>query len=298
MGYYINRKYPRVYGETIVTPIGRLLWPYLATPQAPPPPEPGKEPGKPRYSVTWVSEGTDGLEEFMLKLETMTSSMLSEFNAFQKANKRATVGELSGLLEDGNSMDKEKYPFMQGKLFFSARNSYAPKGAENPRGWEVKNRAKQSIAADQVIGGMLGRLLVTPHIGPTGLSYRLELVQVTGDDGLRFGGASRNHDDLLDALEGVDESLPDLVAEATSAGIVPEVAAATEVVEALQATVAPVQEAPVVDAPKVVGTLTPKQIQQQIRERAAKGVAQQNAAVVTGSALKTGKGKGAAIDNL
>lgn len=297
MPFYQHPQYKRVYGDTLLTPVGRLVWPALVTPKEPPPPQEGQAPGRPRYEVTWLSEGTAGLEEFMLQLDSMVRAMLAQYNTSVSAK----LAEITDLLQDGGKMDPEKYPFYKNNVYLIARSSWPSRKPGETKGWQVKNRNKEVIDPADVKGGMLGRLLVTPHIGPTGVSYRIELIQVTGDDGVRYGGAARDHDAMLTALDGEEEESSlgkglDAAIEEKPLPVPPQAVSVPYIPPVTPVTPVPqVHGAGGAVAPKIVGALSPKQLQQQIKEKAAQAVAAQNAGAV---GLRTGKGKGAAIDNL
>lgn len=197
MPFYYNAQYRRIYGEDMITPVGRIAWPALVTAKPPPPPKDGMKAGEPRFEITWLGEAdTEQTKVFLNNLQDMVNKMLLEFN------KNGAKGDpkiaINSYLKDSSEVDLEKYPFFENKVFFVARNSFKD---DPKKGFQVKNKNKEVIDASQIVGGQKARLVVQPHIGPTGLSFKLHAVYLIEDDKVRFGGAVVNHDTMLDAVE-------------------------------------------------------------------------------------------------
>jgi hypothetical protein len=191
--YYKHPKFGMVYGTAVTTPIGRLVWTQnLVTPKAPPPPKPGEAPGSPRYEVTLLIEKGPTADAFMKELKAMSDEMADLFN-----DKRpAKLGDFR-ILQDGDEMDMEKYPYYKNRWILVGRNANKVE--------DIVDKKKQRIEASTVLGGMKGRLVVTPLITSHGLSFKLGAVQVTEDDGTRYGGGVKDMTTLLDVIE----DLPD-----------------------------------------------------------------------------------------
>lgn len=184
-----DRRYNRVYGKGMATPEGRFSWPSLDKPKDPPPVQPGQEQGKPRYEVTLLLEKTKA-QAFVNELQVKAKTMCAMFNEGNSVK----LAEVS-VVKDGDAFDLEKYPYYKGHYVLVARNAKQPK---------IWNKNKQNMNPAEIYGGQLGKLVVVPHLGPTGLSFRLEIVQLVLDDQTRFGGTKENYDDLLDDDEDDD----------------------------------------------------------------------------------------------
>jgi hypothetical protein len=196
--YYRHPKFGRVYGNTLPTPIGRLCWPALVTPKE------DNYQGKVtlRYGITVLIDKEDPKTlAFKEKLDTMLDEeggMLAIFNEHADVNI-----SLSGeVLKDGDEFDQEKYPYYAGKYVILARNEkqipvYGPSGSE------------EILDPSVIHGGVLGRVVLTPHLGPSGVSFKAEAVQYYKDDGVRFGGSVRNINAFLDAIKDDDDMGPE-----------------------------------------------------------------------------------------
>lgn len=192
--YYKHPTYGMVYGKSIVSPLGRLCWPFLVTPKNPPPATDGNPPGAPRYEVTIALPKADlKVKKFVKEVKEMTDEMLVLFNK----GRSAKLSELSlfGKYGDGDEADHEKYPFYEGTWNLVGRNTQVAK---------VVDASKKIIEAKTIEGGMIGRLIVTPLITSHGISYKLEAVQFVKDDGVRFAGSARDSLDLFDACADDD----------------------------------------------------------------------------------------------
>jgi len=263
--YYKHPQYGRVYGEPIATPEGRAAWPSLVSPKESVAPD-GKT--NLRYEITILLDKTaPETDVFLDKLNTMINEdgtgMLAEFN---KGNS-VKIALSDNILTDGDTFDMEKYPYYAGRYVIVARS---PQDKPVP----IRGKTREPVDAALVKGGVRIKAVVTPHIGPTGLSFKADKVQFISDDGVRFGGGNRDIDRLLDACE--EDSEADDVLE--------------EVVEAPQKVATPL--------PSVVtgikAPLTPAQIQAQLRANQV----QPKTVPVGAQAVSTGKGKKLALDNL
>ena len=121
--FYKHPEYQHVYGESMVTPVGRIAWTYLTKPKDAPPPKEGQTQGAPRYEATLIINKAAAVD-FINKVKAMTDEMLVEFNRGRSAN----LGEckLFGKYGDGDTADLEKYPFYKDSLILVARNAKPP----------------------------------------------------------------------------------------------------------------------------------------------------------------------------
>lgn len=200
--YYKHPQYGHVYGLPLTTPIGRLAWASLVKPKDPPPPQPGQQQGQPRYEITLLLEKGPTADAFIKELKMMSSEMADLFN-----DKRpAKLGEFK-LLSDGDEADQEKYPYYKNRWVLVGRNVQK---------MDIVDKKKQPLDASGVIGGMKGRLVITPLITAHGLSFKLGAVQVTEDDGTRYGGGVKDMTTLLDVIDGLDEPTEENTAPAAT----------------------------------------------------------------------------------
>lgn len=195
-----------IFASEFPTPVGRFCWPTLVTPKEPPPPKEGQAPGKPRYEITLLLAKDDPkVKIFAEAVDADAKEAIKYFNQ----GRAATIGDcmLFGKNGDGDSYDLEKYPYYKGHWVLVARNSerLADKDIIGANVSEMYKR-------EDLKGGMLGRLVVQVLITAHGISYKLKCVQVKADDGVRFGGGSRDVRDLLDDLTEED-SAPNGVVE-------------------------------------------------------------------------------------
>lgn len=185
-----------VFGSTFATPEGRFVWTqHLSVPKDAPPAKEGEAPGKPRYEITLlIPKNGAKTEEFMKNLKADTDAAIELFNK----GRSATIGNclLFGKYGDGDTQDLEKYPYYKNCWVITARN------AEKIADKDVMDSKKQPFVRENIKGGMLGRLVVQTIITGHGISYKMQAIQVTNDDGVRFGGASRDHGDMLDDMCG------------------------------------------------------------------------------------------------
>lgn len=199
--YYKHPQYGMVYGLPVTTPIGRLVWTQnLVNPKAPPPPKEGEKPGSPRYEATLLLEKGPTADAFIKELKLMAGEMVDLFN-----DKRpAKLGDFR-ILQDGDETDMEKYPYYKNRWVLVGRNAQKVE--------DIVDKKKQRIEAATVLGGMKGRFVITPLITSHGLSFKLGAVQVTEDDGTRYGGGVKDMTTLLDVIDGLDDGAPEPIAD-------------------------------------------------------------------------------------
>lgn len=192
--HWKHPQFGMVFAGEFPTPVGRLAWPTLITPKDPPPPKPGDAPGKPRYEVTILLPKEDAkVKTFCEAVDKDAKEAIAYFNQ----GRGATIGDcmLFGKNGDGDAYDHEKYPYYKGHWVLVARNS-----EKTPDKDIIGANVNEPFKREDIKGGMLARLVVQVLITAHGISYKLKCVQIKPDDGVRFGGGSRDVRDLLDDL--------------------------------------------------------------------------------------------------
>lgn len=324
MGFFYIPAIKRMYGNEIITPRGRFAWPFLVNPKAPSEQmkakaaEQKQNPPEARFEIQWLGQADDAdVLAFNESLGLMVTQMLLEWNSRQgKTDPKLAI---DNYLREADPETFEKYPYLANTLSLIARN----KNRDDPtKGFIIKNAKKQVINPSEIVGGMIGRIVVQPHIGTSGLSFQLKTVYLLEDDGTRIGGAVRNHDALLDACGDAEEleteestsnqECDDVLSDESVTGAV-SAATEAEIDQAVDEAFSPEGEAPAAQMPQATtqvhgaaqkrppAVVDPKKIQADIRAKAvaaAKGQTAAPAAQVASPGLKTGKGKQAALDNL
>jgi len=273
--HYKSPKTGRVYAnEPIWTPVGRLAWVYLKEPKTDT--FDGKDTIRYKCSVI-LPKGDIKTENFLAALDTLVNEKNEGMLALYNDKNKTKIGLADALLQDGDESDLEKYPYYANSFIL---------GAAKPgdKSVDVRGPKGKGDLVDPAFlqGGMMGRLLVVPHIGPTGLSFKLEVVQFAKDDGVRFGGSTRNLDKFLDAIDG--ECSAEECAVEASEDALPEEEAAEEAPPAPVAKVV----APKVTAAPVAKANPAAAMRAQMAAKAPAG----------GKVVTTGKGKNLALNNL
>lgn len=190
--YYKHPQYGHVYGDRLVTPFGRAAWPALAVPKDPPPPQPGQQPGQPRYELTVLLQKKDKETKAFIKvLKEMTGEMVALFNKGRSA--KISVDEP---LKDGNDFDMEKYPYYKDNFILVARNA---------KNVNVVDGKKRDIDVKMVEGGNIVCAVICPLVTAHGISYKLEIVQFVKDDGVKFAGSIAPADTYLSIIDDKSE---------------------------------------------------------------------------------------------
>lgn len=205
--HWKHPQFGMVFAGEFPTPVGRLAWPSLITPKDPPPPKEGQPPGKPRYEITILLPKDDPkVVAFCALIDADSKEAIKYFNQ----GRAATIGDcmLFGKNGDGDNYDHEKYPYYKGNWVLVARNA-----EKTPDKDIIGGSTTEAYPRENIKGGMLGRLVVQILITAHGISYKLKCVQVKADDGVRFGGGSRDVRDLLDDLAEEDGSPNGVVEE-------------------------------------------------------------------------------------
>lgn len=198
--YYQHPEFKHVYGDQVVTPIGRLVYPSLIVPKK----FKGKDGGEkqnsaPRYegTILLAKDGGAQLQAFIDQVDAMTTEMLEIFNK----GRSMKFSDLE-ILKDGDiqyEKDPEKYDFYKGMWVIPARNAKKPETIDKTG----------DIDASIFEGGMKVKGLLTPMITAHGVSYRLDTLKYIGDDGQRFGGGIRDNSHLLN--EGDEDEAEEAV---------------------------------------------------------------------------------------
>lgn len=192
--YKKSLKYGQVYGDTIPTPVCRLVWPALKEPKAPPPPLPGQQQGLPRYEVGLLfPKNSQEHVAWFVKVGTMLGEMLVEFNKGRGA-KLASVDPA----KDGDTFDMQKYPYYKDQYVLTARNTAAPTLIDG-----LKAPADPAIFT----GGCLVRAVITPLITSAGATYKLMIAQFIKNDGVAFASgvpSAASYIQMLDTVVPVE----------------------------------------------------------------------------------------------
>lgn len=194
MEYRIFKKYNIVYGEGIVTPKGRLSFPYLTEKKQPLPPKEGeKEQGVPKHEVTILLDKKDAeVKKFIKTLETCAEEMVPLYNQGAKNE----IARVKRIVRDGDQSDHEKYPQEKGCWILAARSKELP---------DLLNAEQRGVDAATFKAGLIIRLVIEPSLSSGGMGYGLKIVQVMEDDGVRFGGTKQDYTSLLDDVNGASE---------------------------------------------------------------------------------------------
>lgn len=182
-----------VYGEDIRTPEGTFIWVHLAVPRDPPPPQEGQLPGKPRFEIsTFFPKDGKQTADFVTQMKPMSDAMVAKFNEKAKA-------KLAGVdfLQDGDTFDHEKYPFLKGQYVLTARKTFIEGEALK---WKVLDNAtpKNTLERNAIFGGQEGVLVVRPLLTSHGMGYQISLVQLRKDSGNRITGLGGADESILD----------------------------------------------------------------------------------------------------
>lgn len=186
-----HKTYGFVYGIKTKTPIGRLVWPSLVTAKESTfPVEPGKDAPPPRFEATYLwSKKDKEVKAFVKTMEAMKDDMVTLFN---EGKKKAKIS-VDEVLKDGDEMDTEKYPYYAGMYYLVAKHKERP---------HIFDASVNVVPPEEVKGGMPALGIITPICTATGMSFKLEVVQLAKDDGVRFAGGATDSKDMLEALSG------------------------------------------------------------------------------------------------
>lgn len=201
--YYRHPQFGHIYGPTSLSPSGRFAWTSHLTKPKEGMKQPDGTQSPPRYEGTLLlSKDDPRVKVFITETEKLSVYLLGHYNQGKKA-------KLSGVefLKDGDNFDLEKYPFYKGVWILVARNQKQP---------TCHDKDRVEISPQKVLGGLIGKCLITPLITAHGMSFKLEAVQVLKDDNVRFAGGSRDLTELLDGATSEDSEKNE-VTESTSA---------------------------------------------------------------------------------
>lgn len=195
--YYKHPQYGSVFSnDAYMTPPCRLCFPALVKPKDPPAPRPGDAPGQPRYEATLLfPKESKAHTEFLRAMELVTQDMLKVFNM----GRSAKIGELA-VVKDGDAPywqageNADKYPYYKGQFLLAARNTVKP---------SIVGPDTKPIDPAKLIGGTEVVAIIIPIIVATGVTYKLKVIQLIKDDGVRFAGGARSDDDYIKMLTSV-----------------------------------------------------------------------------------------------
>lgn len=219
--FFVN-KHGTVYGETVSTPIGRIVYPSIVAPNTK-----FAQPGQ---------LGTYGFELLIPKRESpgfspkileYNKSMLRQYKAGAErtiaAHAKAKLFNPLGALRDGDKMlDDEGNPKKLYAGYYVLRCTARLNSQEDLEKKRIKTvkigfaGKSEPVDAGVVAGGMLvrvfGQLLAsTPPTGPV-CSLQPHVVQIIGDDGVRLGGGRVDPVAALDTQTVPDSLLEELLA--------------------------------------------------------------------------------------
>lgn len=187
--YFVHPQYGHCYGEFLVTPPVRVVFPSLTKPKDPPPPKDGKAPGAPRYECPIIFDKKDpATKPFFEALKAMLDDMLPYYNE----GKKAQIGNLV-LFTEGDKFDLEKYPFYKDTVLITPRNAQLP---------TLVDANKNKIEPSAIVGGMKVKVVLTPMITASGASYKANIIQLVADDGVRFAGGVNSGKQAMALLDG------------------------------------------------------------------------------------------------
>ena len=177
--YYAN-KFNNVFGPMMGTPIGRIQFVALVNPQMKFQP--------PKFGATFLFDKKDPAAKAALN---KMIAECSELKAFAESKGIDTEGFTVPPIQDGDDAKVSKYQGYAGSYYISAKN---------PQRIEVVDSQSKPIDAAMIMPGVLVRGVVTPIIYADGFSWRLHVVQLVKDDGVRFH-AGADPKSLLSALD-------------------------------------------------------------------------------------------------
>lgn len=187
--YYKHPKYGHVYGVNTPTPIGRIVWVSLVEPKLGKVTDQNPNPTA-KYQVTFLFPKTnEAVKAFLASTKKQADEIVAIFN-----KGRPTQLSVTSIFKDGDNYDHEKYPYYKDNWVLPA---------SNPKPVAIVNQQKTPIEAKTILGGMLCRGVVVPLCTAAGgITYRLEMLQLAKDDGVRYGGGRPDPGSFLDAISG------------------------------------------------------------------------------------------------
>lgn len=205
--YYKHPQYGSVFcNDAFITPPCRIAFPNLVNPKAPPAPRPGEQPGQPRYELTLLFPKTSKVHnDFLAGIKEVIDDMLKVFNA----GRGAKISELA-IVKDGDAPywqtgdNADKYPYYKGQNLLTARNSIKP---------STVDMDTQLLDPSTITGGCLVVAIIIPIIVSTGVTYKVKVVQLVKDDGVRFAGGARTDSDYIKMLGSAIKAAPKQVVE-------------------------------------------------------------------------------------
>lgn len=213
----VAKTYGHVYGDSIGTPSGRVVWVSLVSPKpGMKDPKTGVE-GVAKYEVSLLldKEGPH-TDKFIKVLKSYVDKMVEAYNRGKKS--KIAIDEVLRDGDDASMYDPEKGKYWAGNWVVRARHSEQPVICGTKRtndGWE-------EIDPKLIQGGCLCRLVVSPMITSGGqLTFLLLYVQLVKDDGTRFGGGfdKKSYGSLLKNDEFGDEVEETTAEEAADAAL-------------------------------------------------------------------------------
>lgn len=185
--FYITGDKSTIFGEDILSPLGRIAFVNLAKP----------EPKYNRYGLSLLVDKKDPKEvEQLKKIQAQCGALAQAFfgEKWQEAVKKLKHPPL----RNGDEQQYDGYP---GSWVIVANTKF---GANHSKGFAIRN---EDMEADSYEAGMICRLEIQPGISrEQGFFYKLRAIKKVKDDGKRFDGAPPAGS-LLDTIDDAVEEV-------------------------------------------------------------------------------------------
>lgn len=200
--YYANQ-FGNVFGQMVGTPVGRLVFCNLKTPNAKYQP--------PKYGTTILFDKKDPATKAALNIMLKQCVEMQTYAEEKEVDCSFDIDPL----QDGDDTKVSKYQGFAGSLYIAAKNKDQP---------EFVDSKNKPVSADLLVPGVKVRAVVTPMIYSDGFTWKLHVVQFVEDDGVRFYGGP-DPKSVLTALDEVAVEDEPSVEAALDKAIEPQVAA-------------------------------------------------------------------------
>jgi hypothetical protein len=190
---YFKNKFGNVFGEQVVTPVGRAIYTYLKEPNRTFKPE--------KYGLTILFDKKTTPKDELNKLIIACKEVANGGASF-------TYGPLRNGDDPTEKTGKPRADFV-GNWYIQAKSSQRPFVVQS------KNGANVDVDPDIIVPGVLVRAVVQVILFDSGFAYGLKVVQFIKDDGKRFmvGADPRDLLDVLGEEPSVEESEDETIEE-------------------------------------------------------------------------------------
>lgn len=170
---YVHPIHGNVFGKTVLTPPGRLIWPHIAKPST-------RYQAKYQATIIWDKDAVKANP----KMEKALEEMLDKAEACYAAGKVTPKQREKFLYPPIKDGDDQAAPnkLTENQLFILAKSNEQP---------ELLGPAKQKIGAEMFQPGVIVRAYVQPVLflnNGGGIAWTLQLLQLIQDDGVRLRG--------------------------------------------------------------------------------------------------------------